>query len=120
DWYDDALYYFAEWTMSAGRIVQLDGGAWQQEADFPKALELFRRFISEHRKGESRYYDQAVSQIENIIRPTIQFGLAWRNLKRIDLAIFKVDLTSDIRFNRDNSQGDWIQRINTVGRERVR
>ncbi|HLG16869.1 MAG TPA: alpha-2-macroglobulin family protein [Blastocatellia bacterium] len=134
DWYDDALYYYAEWMMNTGRIIQTDGGGWQQEPDYAKALELFRRFISEHQKGESRYYDQVKGQIENITRPTVGVGVSnvflpdseigfhlnWRNVRRVDLAIYKVDLTRDIRFTRDDGAGSWIQRINTGGRERVR
>jgi hypothetical protein len=135
DWYDDALYQYAEWMENNGRVIELEGGQWQQEPDYVKALELFRRLIREYQKGETRYYDQAQQQIENITKPVvavgvsniflpdseIQFHLNWRNLKRIDLALYKVDLTRDVRFaNQDSDVGNWIERINLVGRERVK
>ncbi|MEW6210143.1 MAG: alpha-2-macroglobulin family protein [Acidobacteriota bacterium] len=135
DWYDDALYYYAEWMMSYGRFTQLQNGQWQNEPDYRKALELFRRLISEHAKGETRYYDQARGQIENITRPSINVGvsniflpdseiefyLGWRNVKRVDLALYRVDLASDIRLiDKDDSAGNWIERINLASGERVK
>jgi uncharacterized protein YfaS (alpha-2-macroglobulin family) len=125
DWHDDALNYYAEWMMSYGRIYQDDNNNWHQEQDFVKALELFRRITSEYQKGETRYYDQANQQIENITRPSvgvgvsniflpnseIQFYLNWRNTRRIDLALYKVDLTRDVQFTKDDSAGNWLQRI---------
>lgn len=127
DWYDDAIYYYAEWMMSSGRIWQDDNNQWRQEQDFVKALALFRRITSEYQKGETRYYDQANQQIANIIKPSvgvsvsniflpnseIQFYLNWRNTKRIDLTLYKVDLTRDIHFTKDESAGNWLQRLNT-------
>ena len=88
-------------------------------------------------KGETRYYDQAVQQIKNITEPTlgvgvsniflpdseVQFGLSARNLKRVDFALYPVNLTRDVRFTRDpdaeEGEGDndnWIQKITTAGR----
>jgi uncharacterized protein YfaS (alpha-2-macroglobulin family) len=134
DWYDDALYYYGEWMMNSGRIIEVDGGGWRQEPDFQKALELFRRFLNEYAKGESRYVDQVKSQIESIIQPSInvqvsniflpdseiQFHLNWRNVRRVDVSIYKVDLTRDIRLAQENGGGNWVQQINVLGRERVR
>ena len=68
DWYDDALFNYAEWMNSNGMIRQLDDGQWQQEVDYVKALELYRRLTKEFVKGETRYYDQAQQQIKNITR----------------------------------------------------
>lgn len=128
DWYDDAIYYYGEWMLSYGRIYQDDNNNWRQEQDYVKALELFRRIISEYQKGETRYYDQANQQIANIIRPTISVGVSniflpnseilfylnWRNTRRIDLAIYKVDLTRDLKFtDKNEGTGSWLQRINT-------
>ncbi|MDQ2856940.1 MAG: alpha-2-macroglobulin, partial [Acidobacteriota bacterium] len=47
DFYDDALLYYAEWMNSTGTIRQLDEGQWQQEPDYVKALELYRRLTRE-------------------------------------------------------------------------
>src|SRR4051812_7461588 len=70
-WYDDALYFYAEWMNSNGRAVQDDNGNWTSEPNYEKALELFRRLTSEFRKGETRWYDQAQAQIREITRSTV-------------------------------------------------
>ena len=76
DWYDDALFHYAQWMESTGSIRQLDNGEWQQEPDYIKALELFRRLTKEFAKGETRYYDQALEQIKQITEPTISVGVS--------------------------------------------
>lgn len=135
EWYADALYYYAEWMASTGRITQLDNGQWQQQPDYVKALELFRRLTTEYQKGETRYYDAAQQQIASIIDPVvgisvsniflpgseIQLHLSWRNVKRVDLALYRVDLTRDLRFtDQKQSSWGWVQQINPAGRERVK
>src|SRR5262245_4066544 len=100
EWYDDALYHYAEWLTQMGSYVPTDDGSRQEQAHV-KALELFRRLVTEYGKGETRYYDQAQQQIENITKPTIsvsatniflpdseiQFHINWRNVKQIALAL---------------------------------
>src|SRR6266550_3108092 len=141
DWYDDALFYYAEWMNNNGSIRQLDNGQWQQEADYVKALELFRRLVQQFAKGETRYYDQAQQQIKSIIDPTLsvgvsniflpdselQFALNARNVRRVDFALYKIDLTRDVRFiknlDQDEGEGDndnWLQKVTTAGRAAVR
>ena len=142
DWYDDALFHYAEWMNSNGTIRQLDEGQWQQEPDYVKAVELYRRIVREFAKGETRYFDQAQQQIKNITEPTLnvgvsniflpdselQFGLNARNVRRVDLALYKVDLTRDVRFSKtldeDEGEGDgdhnWIRRLQTAGRVPVK
>ncbi len=135
EWHDDALFHYAEWMASNGRIIATADGGWQQEQDYVKALELLRQLVSEYQKGETRYYDQARQQIETITRPSlsastsniflpgseIQFYLNWRNVKRVDFALYKTDLTTDVRFTgKNDSTSEWLQRISVAGRERVR
>jgi alpha-2-macroglobulin len=125
-WYDDALYHYAEWLADQGRSTPLDDGQWRQEPDYAKALELFGRLVSEHDKGGTRYYDQARQQIEAITMPAVgvmvpqiflpgsevQFHLNWRNLKRISLALYRVDLTRDVQLSGENAgTGNWLQSI---------
>jgi uncharacterized protein YfaS (alpha-2-macroglobulin family) len=140
-WYDDALYYYAEWMTNSGSIKQIALGQWQQEPDFVKALELYRRLTREFSKGETRYYDQAIEQIRQITEPSvgvgvaniflpgseIQFALSARNVKQVELSLYKIDLTSDVRFRRstDDDEGDiedgaWIQKVQLVGRPAVK
>src|SRR5262249_37171388 len=112
DWYDDALFYYAEWMTNYGSLQQLEDGQWQQQPDYVKALELYRRLTREFAKGETRYYDQAQQQIKAITEPSLaigvsniflpdselQFGLSARNVRRVDLALYKFDMTRDVRF----------------------
>src|SRR5262245_50345265 len=141
DWYDDALYYYAEWMNNYGSITELGENNWQQQPDHVKALQLFRRLTTEFSKGETRYYDQAVQQIKQITDPTLavsvsniflpnselQFALNARNVKQVDLALYKIDLTRDVRFRQssDEDEGDveegaWIQKVQLAGRTPVK
>ncbi|MBI4325878.1 MAG: alpha-2-macroglobulin [Chloroflexi bacterium] len=135
DWYDDALYFYAEWMAAGGRWVLTEDGQARQEPDYVQALELFRRLIREFNKGETRYYDQAAAQIKNMTAPTlevavenvflpqseIQFHLNWRNVPRIDLALYAVDLTRHVKLQgQETGSGDWIRKINLAGREKLR
>ncbi len=143
DWYDDALFHYAEWMNNNGLIRQLEDGQWQQEVDYVKALELYRRLTTEFVKGETRYFDQAEQQIKNITTPTIsigvsnvflpgselQIGLNARNVRRVDFALYRVDLTRDIRFTRiadedegeaEDNQQNFIQKLQVGGKAPVK
>ena len=112
EWFDDALFNYAEWMEGNGRIKPQTDGNWTQEPDYTKALELFRRLVKEFQKGETRYYDQAQEQqIRNLTDPVvnvsvanvflpeseIQYFLNWRNVKQIDLTLYPVDLSRDVK-----------------------
>ena len=143
DWYDDALYHYADWVNNYGTQRQLEDGQWQQETNYIKAVEMYRRLLREFTKGETRYYDQALQQIKNITEPALnvgvsniflptselQFALNARNVSNIIFTLYRVDLTRDVRFTRSSEDEDgeaadenvgWIQRLPTVGREVVR
>jgi uncharacterized protein YfaS (alpha-2-macroglobulin family) len=140
-WYDDALYYYAEWMNNFGTIRQLEAGQLQEKPDYVKALELYRRLLREFYKGETRYYDQAREQIRTITAPSlavsasniflpdseIQFALNARNVRRVDFNLYKFDLTRDVRFikeeDADEGEGDaapWLQKVPTAGRAAVK
>jgi uncharacterized protein YfaS (alpha-2-macroglobulin family) len=135
EWYDDALYNYAEWMMNNGRVIALKDGGWSQEPDYKKALEMFRRLVKEFKKGETRYYEQAEQQIRGITDPQLQVGvgnvflpdseiqytLNWRNVKRIDLALYPVDLTRDVQLaGQDERRNDWLQSIDLAAREKIK
>ncbi|MEQ2007394.1 MAG: alpha-2-macroglobulin family protein [Limisphaerales bacterium] len=136
DWYDDALYHYAEWMMNQGRAVPLKDGNWTQEQDYVKALGLFRRLVAEFQKGETRYWEQAQQQIRNITQVNvgvgishvflpdseIQYHLNWRNVKRVDLALYPVDLTKDVNLATQdgNKRPSWLQTIDLAGREKAK
>jgi uncharacterized protein YfaS (alpha-2-macroglobulin family)/tetratricopeptide (TPR) repeat protein len=132
EWYDDALYSYAEWMTSQGDMVILPDGNWRAEPNYPKALELFRRFIREFSKGESRYWDAAQQQIKNITETQIsvgvgniflpdseiQYHLNWRNVKQIELALYAVELNRDVKLT--EKREDWLQSIRTGSLETIR
>jgi alpha-2-macroglobulin len=139
DWYDDALFYYAQWISSVGTVRPLEDGQWQQRPDYVKALELYRRLVREFSKGETRYYDQAQMEITAITQPImgvavsniflpgseVQFGCNTRNVRSVNFALYKFDMTRDIRFSAasDADEGDyegnntWIQKFPTAGRQ---
>ena len=128
-WYDDALYNLAQWWASRGEVILREDGTWHQEADFVRALKLYRRLVREFRKGETRYHDQAENEIRNITRPTVRvtasniflpgsevgYQLSWRNVGRVELALYPVDLTRDLSLA--DGRGDWLQQISVATRE---
>jgi uncharacterized protein YfaS (alpha-2-macroglobulin family)/tetratricopeptide (TPR) repeat protein len=131
DWYDDALYNYAEWMVSYGNIIPLAEGGMRQEPNYVKGLELFRRLVKEFSKGETRYWEQAQQQIKNITEvqlgvsvqniflpdSEIQYYLNWRNVKRIDLALYPVEFNRDVNLHDD--QG-WLHSIKTSGLEKIK
>ena len=137
DWYDDALFFYAEWANTYGSVRQVGDGEWYQQPDHVKALELYRRLTREFSKGETRYYDQALQEIKTITDASItiavsnvflpdselQFGLTTRNVKRVDFALYKFDMTRDVRFGNSTSEDDgegelgpWIQKVQISGK----
>lgn len=135
DWYDDALFNYAQWMLSQGDVIPLAGGQWKQEPNYPKALELFRRLVREFDRGETRYYDQALQQIKEITEPQvgvsvphiflpdseIQYQLNWRNVTQIELALYRVELNREIKLEgggRDHPE--WLNSINAGTLERVK
>jgi uncharacterized protein YfaS (alpha-2-macroglobulin family) len=131
DWYDDALFHYAEWMQQQGRAERTDEGQWVQRPDYVTASRLFERLLSEFVKGETRYRDQAERYLDELTRPrvgvsvsnvflpgsVIQYQLNWRNVDKIDLQLYAVDLTRDVALggSRDSS-GNWLERIDLKGR----
>ena len=132
DWFDDALFNYAEWMANQGRAVPLVDGNWRQEPDYVKALELYRRLVNEFAEGETRYWRQAQQQIKNITEPQlgvsvaniflpdseIQYQLNWRNVKQIELALYPVELNRDVKL--DERGASWLQSIDLGGREKLK
>ena len=141
DWYDDALFHYAEWMNTYGSIKPLADGQWQQQPDYVKALELYTRLTREFAKGETRYYDQAQNQIKGITDPAlavgvgnvflpnseIQIALNTRNIPRVEFALYKIDLTRDVRYSKtsDADEGEfnnenWMQQLPVAGQQPVK
>ncbi|HYG25220.1 MAG TPA: MG2 domain-containing protein [Verrucomicrobiae bacterium] len=134
DWHDDALYNYAEWMMGQGEVIPLGNGQWTTQPNYRKALELFRRLVSEYGKGETRYFDQAEAQIKSITDPQvdvsvpnvflpgseIQYMLSWRNVDTVALALYPVDLPQNARLTGGEKPTGWLESINLSSIERIR
>ncbi|MCH6551659.1 MAG: alpha-2-macroglobulin, partial [Planctomycetes bacterium] len=134
-WYDDALYHYAQWLAQRGRITVTPDGQWRQEPDYVEAVALYRRLVREFRKGETRYFDDANNQIKQITQPQlsatvsniflpgseVRFDLNWRNLKTIELALHRVDLTRDLDPTAGERQlHEWIWNLDPTAGEKVK
>lgn len=132
-WYDDSLFYYAEWLCNY-RVVRNSQNQYVNKPDYVKALELYRRLVTEYAKGETRYFDQAKEQIKTITSPVlsigvsnvflpdseIQYQLNWRNLKHIDIAFYPVDLVKDVSLSTASGSGDWLQNVASQGKQPVK
>jgi len=122
EWYDDALI-LAAYNYASGRSLILVNGEPGKRTHFTRALELYRKLVSEFAKGESRYRDAAENAITGITAPSVSLGVAgtflpdseqeahltWRNTKRVELALIPVDLTAfQVR-----RQSNWIDGLRT-------
>lgn len=128
EWYDDALYALATFLEGQGRWEQDEHGNLRPQPDFVRALELHRRLTGEFRKGETRYFDECEQRIRNLTGPTlgvqverfflpgseVQYTLSWRNLERVELALYPLDLTRDASFT-DGGNDDWLARVPLAG-----
>jgi len=131
-WYDNTLWAYGE------ALVQWSDMAVQSRDDdtlpppnYAKALELFRRLTNEFTKGQSEWRDNAAAMIEQLTRVSLdvfvsatflprseqELGLTWRNAKRIELAIYAVDLTAETRLEQRRG---WREAIAIEGKSPVR
>lgn len=136
-WYDDALYHYAEWMNNNGGVREVAEGQWSYQPDYVKALELYRRLTAEFSAGETRYFEPATNRIIEITTPNLlvavsniflpdselQFALSARNVQRVEFKLFKIDMTRDIPHAAtvqdfgDGLPNNWIQQMLTAGRQ---
>lgn len=127
EWYDDALFNDAQWLEQSGHALMDTNGNWSWKPDYAEALVLYRRLTTEFTKGETRYWDQAQSEIQSITGPQvsvsvssvflpgseIQYSLYTRNVKKLKLSLYPVDLNSVVKFPAaPDRQQNWIEGIN--------
>ncbi len=132
DWHDDALYLLAEWLQSPGLPEVDENGQWRVEPDMVRALELYRSLVQQYQPGESRYVDDAKKRIEQILAEElgvavpcaflpgseVGFQLSWRNLPKIELALYAADLSRDIAFARtEETTGGYLAQFDTRARK---
>ena len=134
EWYDDALFNFAEWMSTQGRPEYLEDGTYRTRPDFKEALRLYRRILSEFQKGETRHYDNARARAEQITRAEVsvavsefyepgaipEYHAGWRNVPRVDFSVYPIGLTKDVDLSGDSKTvGSWLASLQLAGREAV-
>ena len=130
-WHDDALFLLAQWLETQGIPEVDEEGQWRVEPDLVRALALYRELEQQYAQGESRYVDDARRRIEQILAEELALGvesaflpdsevgfhLQTRNLGRVDLALYPVDLAREPRFeNPDRSTHEFLEALDVAGR----
>ncbi len=125
-WYDDALFRYANWLASSGKLRALGEGRWERGPDPVRALAVYRRIVAEFKEGETRFWRAAKQQAESITAPQIsvavqgiflpgsetQFTATWRNVKTIGFTLTPVDLARDVKLTGpDRNPGEWLHAI---------
>jgi len=132
EWYDDGLFYYAEWLSQQGRPTRQQGGTWSFVPQYREAVALYRRITQEFREGETQYFNDARNRIREITSPSVnvsvgsaflpgsvvQFNLNWRNVEDISLALYPVKLADDVRFPPSHPEdAAWYYHINLKERD---
>ncbi len=108
EWADDAQYYL--------------GMYWENQTDYLKAVEIYRKFLAAFKTGESQWVNDAQRRLEDLTNPRInlgvshtflpdsqiQFSVSRRNLDQAQFTFYKIDLSQhlDIRsLSQDMTQG---------------
>lgn len=136
DFYDDALFQLAHWYESPGKPDVDEDGEWRTRPDYVQALALYRRYTEEFSRGRAPQWDEARQAIERITATEVQIAvpsaflpgsaqgatLAWRNTNDVEIALYALDLTQDVRFGENEERGahQWIERIATDGKQPLR
>ena len=134
EWYDDALFYYAEWLSGSGEIIIMENGQQRREQNYKKALKYYRRILNDFKKGETRHYDTAKNKIKNITKPTlnlsasnfflpesqIRVNLNWRNIEKVRLSIYKIDLSKDVKIPNKKNVGAWLLGTNLLKSKKVK
>ncbi len=134
EWYDDALYYYAEWLSGSGEIIIMENGQQRREQNYKKALKYYRRILNDFKKGETRHYDNARNNVKNITKSTlnlnassfflpdslIRVNLNWRNIDKVRLSLYKINLAKDVDFPNKKNVGSWLYGVNLFKSKKVK
>lgn len=139
-WLDDALWMAAQWYENQGVPAVQEDGTWAQKPDYLKALALYQRIVADFPKGRSKWRDQAEASAQRILHVDLSVGVAqaflpgsevayqlsWRNVKRIDLALYAVDLSRAVAFedggrrkHGQTSSSEWLSTIDLARAEKI-
>ena len=134
EWYDEALYAYAQWLSASGHKVIDEKGACREEPDHARALAIYERIMTEYQKGETPYYEMAKARIEEISRVSlvltvsnvflpgseIRYSLSWHNLESIELTLYRGDMAQLLTLVGSNYSANYPSMPSLSGLERVR
>jgi len=123
-WLDEALYRFAKWLESEGRLYFDDSGNLVSEPNYGEAVRHYRILVEEFTPQTSPYVEKATRALSTIQAANlsvmvshaflpgseVSFSLQSRNLESISVEIYRVDLNEDIDLS-EGMEKDWIQRM---------
>ncbi len=122
---DEALYLLAQRLEHRGEPRVDENGAWILEPEPAAALELYRRIVSEYRRGESAWFREAEQGIRRIQAVELEIGvegaflpgspiayaLSWRNVGTIDLELRALDLARTDEAAGDGTIHQWLANV---------
>ncbi len=117
-WFDDALWIAAQWYESQGVPSIQEDGSWAQKTDYVKAQDAIDRIL----KPE---IGVAVGQAF-LPGSEVAYQLSWRNVAKIELALYPVDLARAVAFGTDGRRGQgeisasqWLSAIDLAHAEKI-
>lgn len=134
-WYDDALFGYAQWLTHSGRVKWDESGNPYQQANPKKALELLRRLVAEFNERDSAHVRQARMMITQIEAPqlsvsvsslfmpntTAEFNVSIKNVKQVEFTLRRVDLHRDFQQPDERRRtGNWGEMIKAGAGEVVK
>ena len=125
DWAADALYQEAHYLETQGRPTQAVDGSWSRATDLVSALALYRRFLSQYKRGESRWWDEAKSRAQSLVAPELsvgvsniflpgsqpQYSLSWRNIDSIQFNLYRIELNRAVSPRDDSYARAWLEQL---------
>lgn len=133
---EKAMEYFETVIERYGKSEWADDAWWQaansheSRGDYVRAVDLYKAYLREYRRGESQWVDDARHRIENITGPQlnvsvgntfvpgsqVRFNVNWRNVTDAEFTLYKLDLARELGLKRNN---DGISGYQELIRERI-
>jgi len=134
EWHDDALFHYAGFLSSRGSVRYSDSedDGWVVEADYPGAVAAYRRLLELFPKGKSAHHNRAKRRLKSILGPSVRIHttpafqpghpaateFTWRNVPRVELKLFALDLTRDVKPSGDDWRTRrWLEHVDVSWRK---
>ncbi|MDA7617891.1 MG2 domain-containing protein [Verrucomicrobia bacterium] len=124
-WLDDALAQYAQWLSRRGKAVKREDGQWTFRPDYKAAARVWRRLLDLYDKGQTRYLQQAESNLKQITGAQLELATdhafipgsrirlycQWRNVDRFRLKVFPFHLGRDFDLSSrgDSNAYQWLR-----------